>query len=156
MRSPPSADPKSQRLLKGLAVGLFPLAQVIAGLALTKHFNLNAIINAVITFAFFTPTMPALILGRSGSSSYSLWLMLIYHAFMDLSDQQVYLFSIMAVALVAIALALSFQPSPREADGGMSERFSLSSSINISRSLRRSCMHNDRLCLDIDGCMRVR
>ena len=135
---------------------MVPLAQVIAGLALTKHFNLNAIINAVITFAFFTLTMPALILGGSGSSGYSLWLMLIYHAFMDLSNQQVYLFPIMAVALVAVALALSFQPSHREADGGMSERFSMSSFINISRSLRKSCMHNDRLCLDIDGCMRVR
>lgn len=136
---------------------MVPLAQVIAGLALTKHFNLNAIINAVITFAFFTLTMPALILGGSGSSGYSLWLMLLYHhAFIDLSNQQVYLFPIMAVALVAVALALSFQPSHREADGGMSERFSMSSFINISRSLRKSCMHNDRLCLDIDGCMRVR
>ena len=101
--------------------------------------------------------MPALILGGSGSSGYSLWLMLIYHhAFIDLSDQQVYLFPIMAVALVALALALSFQPSPREADGGMSERFNMSSSINTSQALRRSCMHNDRLCLGIDGCMRFR
>ena len=146
------SDPKSQQLLKGLAVGLFPLAQVIAGLALTKHFNLNA----VITLAFFTPTMPALILDGSGSSGYSLWLMLIYHAFMDLSNQQVYLFPIMAMALVAVALALSFQSSPREADGGMSERFNMSSSISISQALRRSCMHNDRLCLDIDGRMRFR
>ena len=100
--------------------------------------------------------MPALILGGSGSSGYSLWLMLIYHAFMDLSNQQVYLFPIMAVALVAVALALSFQSSPREADDGMSERFNMSSSINTSRALRRSCMHNDRLCLGIDGCMRFR
>ena len=106
MRSPPSADPKSQRLLKGLVIGLVLLAPVIADLALTKHFNLNAIINAVIAFAFFTLTMPSLILGGSGSSGYSLWLMLIYHAFMDLSNQQVYLFLIMAVALVAVALVL--------------------------------------------------
>lgn len=100
--------------------------------------------------------MPAMVLGGSGSSGYSLWLMLIYHAFMDLSNQQVYLFPIMALALVAVALALSFQPSHREADGGMSERFSMSSSINISQALCRSCMHNDRLCLGIDGRMRFR
>ena len=51
--------------------------------------------------------MPALTLGGSGSSGYSLWLMLIYyHAFIDLSDQQVYLFPIVAVALVAVALVL--------------------------------------------------
>ena len=83
--------------------------------------------------------------------------MLIYHhAFIDLSDQQVYLFPIVAVALVTVALALSFQPPHREADGGMSQKFSMSSSINISQALRRSCMHNDRLCLGIDGRMRVR
>ena len=101
--------------------------------------------------------MPALFLGGSGSSGYSLWLMLIYHhAFIDLSNQQVYLFPIMAMALVAVALALSFQSSPREADGGMSERFNMSSSISISQALRKSCMHNDRLCLGIDGRMRFR
>ena len=100
--------------------------------------------------------MPALILGGSGSSGYSLWLVLIYYAFMALSNQQVYLFPIVAVALVAVTLALSFQPPHREADGGMSQKFSMSSSINISQALRRSCMHNDRLCMGIDGRMRVR
>ena len=92
--------------------------------------------------------MPALILGGSGSSGYSLWLMLIYHAFIDLSDQQVYLFPIMAVALVAVALMLTVFRRRIERQ--------MASSINISQALRRSCMHNDRLCLGIDGRMRVR
>ncbi|MDT7509827.1 hypothetical protein QRX41_06780 [Bifidobacterium sp. H1HS16N] len=79
---------------------------MVGSVGAIKHFNLNAIINAVTTFAFFTLTMPSLILGESGSSGYFLWWVLIYYAFMALFDQQVYFFPIVAVALVTVALVL--------------------------------------------------
>lgn len=51
----PLSAQERQKILKGLVIGLVLLALVIAALVLTKHFNLNAIINAVTTFAFVVP-----------------------------------------------------------------------------------------------------
>ena len=103
---PTVCRPKVTAAAQGSGHWLVLLALVIADLALTKHFNLNTIINAVATFAFFMLTIPSLTLDESGSSGYSLWWVLIYYAFMALSDQQVYLFPIVAVAQVAVALVL--------------------------------------------------
>lgn len=48
----PLSARERHRILKGLAVGLAVLVMVIVVLVLTRHSNLNAIINAVTTFAF--------------------------------------------------------------------------------------------------------